>query len=275
MFFKSASYSAALAALLAEHDLGYIQLVPQNPFARELKEGIIRAFRVGAREGHRFDRQWWIETFNGSSRLVQLNFVAFGFFEVGHVPMLQSAWPRVHNPMVLNKIESKLSQAQRYVERRCGKSIEIRDSLLRLEEWGLADGPKDRNETRTDAPALTFMATMPDSKVCTPITFNSGDVVIAYYENPQTLGESVGAPPPFKYPQLAVVKAKGAVDPHLVVRVEASGMGTPMLCSLDPSGQHRNMGAWSNTDRDSFVRKVAEIVSRPPTPQRPPQGGLR
>ena len=145
MLFKSASYSAALAALLAEHDLGYIELVPQNPFAGELKEGIICAFRVGAREGNRFDRLWWINTFNSSSRLVQLNFVAFGFNELGRDPMLERAWPRVQNPMVLNNIERKLGQAQRFLERRYGKCIKIRDSRLRLEKWGLAEQPEERD----------------------------------------------------------------------------------------------------------------------------------
>ena len=102
MFFNT-SYSAALAALLAEHNLGYIELVPQNPFAKELKEGIISAFRAGDRT--HFDQDWWVSTFNASSRSVQLNFVALGLNELGHRPILEGVWPRVRNPMVLNNIE--------------------------------------------------------------------------------------------------------------------------------------------------------------------------
>ena len=233
MFFKSPSYSAALAALLAEHDLGYIELVPQNSFAAELKDGIISAFRVGAREGRHFDRQDWIDTFNHSNRLVQLNFVAFGLNELGHDPKLERAWPRVNNPMVLNNIEGKLGQAQRYVKRRHGKLVRIRNSRLELKDWGLAEQAGENEQKRANAPNLTFAGTIPDSDFSKPIEFKFGDIVIAYYENPRTIGETVGIPPLFKYPHLAVVKAPSAADPlRLVVRVEASGIGVPMLCSL-------------------------------------------
>ena len=267
MLFKSPSYSAALAALLAEHDLGYIELVPQNSFAAELKDGIISAFRVGARQGRRFDQQDWINTFNHSNRLVQLNFVAFGLNELGHDPMLE-AWPRVNNPMMLNNIEGKLDQAQRYVKRRHGALVTIRNSQLELKDWGLAEQSGESEQNRAHKPDLTFVGTIPDSDFSKPIEFKFGDVVIAYYENPRTLGEKVGIPPLFKYPQLAVVQAPSATDPHrLVVRVEASGIGVPMLCSLDPTGTHKVLSEWSNTDRESFVRKVAEIASHPLSPQ--------
>ena len=263
MFFKSPSYLAALAALLAEHDLGYIELVPQNSFVAELRDGIIRAFRIGAREGHRFDQQDWINTFNRSRRVVQLNFVAFGLNEVGHVPMLEGAWPRVNNPMVLNDIEGKLDQAQRYLKRRHGTLVRIRNSRLRLEEWGLAEQSGETEQSHTRAPDLVFMGTIPDSEYCRPINFKFGDLAIAYYENPRTIGEKVGLPSLFKYPQLAVVKVPSASDrEQLVVRVEESGMGVPMLCSVDRAGNHKTIGGWSSTDQDSFVRKVAEVASR-------------
>ena len=262
MLFRSQSYSAALAALLAEHDLGYIVLVPQNSFAAQLKEGIVRAFRVGAREGDRFDRQDWTDRFNHSSRLVQLNFVAFGLNELGHVPMLEGAWPRVNNPTVLNNIEAKLDQAQQYIKRRYGTLVTIRNSQLELKDWGLADQLEGSGQEAASAPNLAFVGSIPDSDFSQPVEFKFGDVVIAYYENPRTLGEKVGIPPIFKYLQLAVVQAPGATDSHrLIVRVEASGIGAPMLCSLDPTGHHRVLGDWSNSDRDSFVRKVAEVAA--------------
>ena len=79
----------------------------------------------------------------------------------------------------------------------------------------------------------------------------------------------------FSCPQLAVVMASGSADPQLIVRVEAGGPSgippelvdslltggrVPMLCSLDPSGMHRNFGAWPITDQNSFVRKAADIA---------------
>ena len=181
--------------------------------------------------------------------------------------MLEGAWPQVQNPMVINNIGRKLDKAQRYVERRHGTRVRIRDTRLWLEDWGLADQSKegDHDHRRTNTPDLTFVGTIPDSESSTPIEFKFGDFVIAYHENPKTLGETVGIPTMFTYPQLAVVKAPGATDPQLIVRVEASGMGVPMLCSLDPSGKHKNFGEWPHTDQDSFVRKVAEIASQSQT----------
>ena len=272
MLFKSPSYSAALAALLAEHNLGYIELVPQNSFAAELKDGIITAFRVGARDGHRFDPQYWIDTFNHANRLVQLNFVAFGLNELGHDPMLEGAWPRVNNPLALTNIEGKLEQAQRYIKRRHGTLVRIRNSRLNIVDWGLADQSGESEHKRAQAPNLTFAGTIPDSEFSKPIEFKFGEFMIAYYENPRMIGETVGIPPLFKYPQLAVVHAPHATDPRrLVVRVEASGIGVPMLCSLDPAGNHKVLGEWSNNDRDSFVNRVVEIASHSLS-QRNPHG---
>ena len=109
-------------------------------------------------------------------------------------------------------------------------------------------------------PDLTFMAAIPDSESSRPTEFEFRDFVILYHENPKTIGEKFGIPSMFAYPQLAVVKAPGAADPQLIVRVETSGIGDPMLCTLDPSGMRRNFGAWSSTDQNSFVRKAADIA---------------
>lgn len=138
MLFSSEAYSAALNALLAEHDLGYIELVPENPFAARLKDGMMSAFRAGTRL--RFDEEWWVATFNNESRVVQLNFVVMGFNELGMRPMLAGEdWQPVGNPLVLRNIESKLDKAGRYIARRHGKVVRLRTSRLALKDWGLAD----------------------------------------------------------------------------------------------------------------------------------------
>jgi hypothetical protein len=38
--FESQSYLAAINALLAEHDLGLVELVPENSFAKTLRDAI-------------------------------------------------------------------------------------------------------------------------------------------------------------------------------------------------------------------------------------------
>ncbi len=127
--FASQAYQAALNALFAEHHLGYIELVPENSFAGELKDGILSALKVGDRT--RFGTNYWIKSFNRAGRLVQLNFVAMGLNELGLRPMLPGEdWLPVRNPWVIRNIESKLSKATRYIERRHQQAVRIRDSRL-------------------------------------------------------------------------------------------------------------------------------------------------
>lgn len=146
----------------------------------------------------------------------------------------------------------------------------VRSAIGESDSVDLASTDPDGAGERENPPNLTFAGTMPDSDFCKPVKFKFRDVVIDYYENPRTLGETVGIRPIFEYPQFAVVRAPNTTDPRrLVVRVEASGIGVPMLCSLDRSGNHKVHGEWSTTDRDRFVRKVAEIASISLSRQRP------
>ena len=128
-------------------------------------------------------------------------------------------------------------------------------------DWGLADQSQKTAQQSAGSPDLTFIESLPDSELSMPTKFKLRDLMICYYENPKTLGEKVGIPALFKYPYVAVVSVVGKMDPHLIVRVEDGGFGTPMLCSLDPSGIHKNFGSWSQTDRDSFIKKAMEIAS--------------
>lgn len=138
MLFPSRAYRAALNALLVEHDLGYIELIPENPFAAKLRNGIIDAMRVGSPTS--FDENSWLATFNHAERVVQLNFVAFGFNELGMSPMLKGAeWQSVQNPLVIRNIETNLDKAARYIQRKSGEIVRLRQSKLSLEKWGLAD----------------------------------------------------------------------------------------------------------------------------------------
>ena len=133
---------------------------------------------------------------------------------------------------------------------------------------------------------LFFIASLPDPTASKPTQLKSGDLVIRYYENPKTYGERFGMSTcPFVCPQVAVVSFIAEQDPHLIVRVEDSSSsiskanelrnqleaiataseidfeGTAMLCSLNQFGAHTNLGPWSRTDRDSFIRKALEIAA--------------
>ena len=137
--FASQAYKAALDALLVEHNLSYVELVPQNPYAEKLRNGILSALRAGD-HSPRFDEDYWINSFNHADRVVQLNIVVLAFDQLGARPLLQGEeWSIVGNPWVLENIETKLNKARRDLERRHGQAIQIRSSKLLLEDWGLSD----------------------------------------------------------------------------------------------------------------------------------------
>ncbi len=137
MFWRKPS-NAAINALLAEHDLRLIELVPANPFARTLADGIISAMRIGVRGA--FDQTLWVNKFNCSQRYVQLNVVVLGFIEAGVPPLLRSeGWRQVLNPFVLVENSDDLSRAERYFQKRYGGSWRLSKGRLFLADWGLYD----------------------------------------------------------------------------------------------------------------------------------------
>jgi hypothetical protein len=257
---------AALNALLAEHSLGLVELVPENPFASQLKQGVLSAFRAGT--SSRFDEARWVKEFYYQSRIVQLNFVAFGFNELGMRPMLPGEnWQRVLNPLVIRNIESKLDKASQTLARRHGVTVHLRNSKLSITDWGVADlsdrpsppsSPQSRDEA-TSPPNLIFKNELPDTQSNKPTdVIRSNVLTIVYYENARTRGEmTLGAPPLYKYPQCAVV---GRQDSELIVRLEESAFGTSMLCIIEPSGVRSNLGKYSRVARNIFIEKVMEIA---------------
>lgn len=263
MLFASQAYLAALNALLAEHDLGFIELVQENPFAAKLKEGVISAFRAGTRV--RFEDDSWIARFNHSDRLLQLNFVAMGFNELGERPMLAGEdWQPVQNPMVIRNIEGKVDKANRYLHRRHGKVVRLRNSKLAITDWGIAD-LSDRpppHSTGAHSPSVHFMSELPHPDFNKPVdVVPLGSLLLMYYENVRTIGQvTVGGPALFKFPQVAVVVDEPK-QPHFIVRVEESAFGTAMLGVVHPSGSHSNYGPFSRTNRSAFIRKVGEVLS--------------
>ena len=262
MLFSSRSYLAALNALLAEHALSLIELVPENSFALRLREGIIAAGRVGSHTT--FDQDAWIQGFNYESRIVQLNLVAFGLSELGMQPMLAGEyWRPVRNPFVLRNVEAKIPKATKYIRSAHGESISLRSSKLKITDWGVADleEPKEPEQVH-GVPNPAFMIELPDPESSAPdFVFSYGSHTVFYYESPQLIGEAAaGLLPPYRYPQVAVV-ALGHEQPAYIVRIEESEFGS-MLCIIYPSGMRANLGAFSRTRRDVFLRKIEEIIQQ-------------
>jgi hypothetical protein len=117
--------------------------------------------------------------------------------------------------------------------------------------------PQPPDEAPTPSPI--FMAELPHPEANTPNhVLKHGNKTVLYYENPKTIGNvSAGIPSIYKYPQCAII-AEGQ-SPLMIVRVEESDFGS-MLCVIEPSGERGNMGAFTKTTRELFLKKVVEFA---------------
>lgn len=262
MLFTSRAYLAAVNALLAEHSLGLTELVPQNPFAAELKSAVISVLRAGSRTP--FDEGRWIHIFNHEKRTTQLNIVAMAFNELGHSPLLfGELWRPIKNPFVIRDVEGKLERAARYLQRRHGEVVRLRSSRLALEAWGLADIDREPQLVQPGAeqPSLHFMAELPHPDYNKPLRmFEAGGLTFMYYEHPETIGRiTAGIAPPYRYPHMVVVSENAR--PRLIVRTEQVRPGSLMLCTMDPSSRHSNFGLFSPTSADAFIKRAVEVAA--------------
>ena len=265
--FETQAYLAAVNALIAEHALSLVELVPQNPFAKQLKDGIHRGVLAGTR-GTR-DSDWWLKQFNHADRLVQLNFVAIGFNELEEAPSLpREYWRAVRNPMVVRGIANKLPKAHRYILRTHGLTVRLRTARLVLTEWGLSEtsmssspGQEERVSPAASSakPHMTFMTELPHPEVNVPLDLvKVGNMTFLYYEHPKTIGVVAGMPSMFDYPQCVVVSDES--NPLMIVRAETSAHGT-MLCVVEPDGRRLNFGHFAVTDKRAFLLKATSIVA--------------
>lgn len=262
MLFTSRAYLAAVNALLAEHSLGLTELVPQNPFAAQLKSAVISVLRMGSRTP--FDQGHWINIFNHENRTTQLNIVAMALNELGHSPMLfGELWRPVKNPFIIRDVEGKLDRAAQYIQRRHGEVIRLRSSRLTLEAWGLADVHREPESAQPGAehPSLHFMAELPHPDHNKPLRmFGAGGLTFMYYEHPETIGRiAAGIAPPYRYPHMVVVSVNAR--PRLIVRTEQDARGGLVLCTMDPDGRHSNLGLFPATSADAFIKKAVEVAA--------------
>ena len=137
LLFSSKQFGAAKNALLVEHQLRYIELVPQNPFTGELKDAVIRVLRVSGFP--RITEEDVRDHFNRSTRIAQLSLLAMALNELGHQPMLGNEfWHPVRNPFrvvdeaYLSAVTSRLKYAH-------GIDISIRAKPLTMTDWGITD----------------------------------------------------------------------------------------------------------------------------------------
>jgi hypothetical protein len=136
MLFLSTKLNAAVNALLAEHLLSYVELAPQNPYAKTLADAMLAAAK--ARAPKNFDAARFSEEFNAAPRFTQLNVIASGFQELGRAPQ-GASWRRVRKPFSPLENAKKIEKARHMLFFHNGIDVRIRSGSFKLTDWGLAD----------------------------------------------------------------------------------------------------------------------------------------
>jgi hypothetical protein len=127
--------NAATNALLAEHSISLIELVGENPFVKELKSGVVSAWRHSGFPN--MNEEYIYERFNSFTRFQQLNILAMAFNELNQAPMLQGEfWQNVKNPLLPN-LEDKqhINSVAARLKSKHGVDIHIPEEKLNIYDW--------------------------------------------------------------------------------------------------------------------------------------------
>jgi hypothetical protein len=90
--------------------------------------------------------------------------------------------------------------------------------------------------------------------------FKTGDLLLRYYENPQTVDSVMaGIESAIRCPQVVVVLDQGQ-QPLMIIRSEENASGGFFLYSLDFRGNHENWGPVETMNRDDFVKRAVEVM---------------
>jgi hypothetical protein len=129
-------FSAAINALLAEHLLSYVELNPQNPYAKTLADAVVTAVKARAKKG--FDEAAFIEQFNAAPRFTQLNLIAYGFQQLGRIPQ-GASWRPVRKPFLPLENPKKIEKAQHLLFFQNGIDVRLRSGKFKLSQSGLSE----------------------------------------------------------------------------------------------------------------------------------------
>ena len=262
--FSSPSAKAAVNALLAEHCLNQIELVPENPQSNVLRIALKNVFRSAG--GAPYDDEYWVNMFNAEDRTIQLNLVAMALNELGQHPSVQRTnWRQVANPLVLHDVRQHIVNARAEIARKYGPSIALKSGKLKIFEWGLGEDSyqsvhsQEEDSATSGSPAELFMIQLPDSDANVPNkVYQFGRFTIMYYENAKTIGEVLGIPNTIVAPLVAVVTVGDS--PHCLYRIEQSLFGTSMMCKLEPNGMSLNYGPFDLKDKSKFLARIEELI---------------
>lgn len=140
--------NASTNALLAEHSISLIELVGENPYVKDLKSGIISAWRHSGFPNMKEEDIY--EQFNHCTRFQQLNILAMAFNELNQDPMLPGEfWQTVKNPFLPGLDEKQhLQSVAARLKSKHGVDIRIPDERLNIYDWDKKLIPEKSSPTK-------------------------------------------------------------------------------------------------------------------------------
>ena len=136
-FLPRRDLAAANNALLAEHELSLVELVPENPFARQLATNILRTLTPLNDSDETLTRE-----FNESTRMMQLVMVAHAFAHIKPPSLEGESWHRVDDPFVADQVQyATINDFARRLRARHRVSITIPERRLEIVGGVLTDPP--------------------------------------------------------------------------------------------------------------------------------------
>jgi len=262
-------------ALLAEHVLGHIELVPDNPVAKKLADALAEVWRNSGFPN--ITTKAVRDSFNGHTRFEQLNLVAMAMDRIGIKPMLDGEhWRSVSNPfMPLSDNEDLIPYVAGQVRSKHGVSVRLGDTPLSIHEWGLADGPaptpkREPRQPSVETPGLgigggdfQLAPSMPDITKNEPIAaFSAGQYFIMLVADVPTLVESrMGMKQPLQYKFVLAAVDMSTRSPRAFITLEHGITDSMHLCAFDSKGTHLNYGDGARySSRSAFQEEAMGLL---------------
>lgn len=252
--------AASFNAVQAEITLSLIELVPENPFGRELRNEIVRVIRtaIGSNES---DRDC-VERFNRAGRFEQLNIVANALWNLGRGPNLPNrvdpwGWYKVGNPVTVPSSDPRLlQQVYDLAKKEQGaditlptKSLQIIDDyIVDLESFrprrSTLSNPQGQSPGTSERQHLELAPNMPDVIHKKPAaTYIANGYMFLVAKDVSSIGEHVlGKKLPLQYPWAMIVLDISANKPVMFVTLEMGIADGAFLCVFHTSGMRSNLG---------------------------------
>lgn len=249
-------------ALVAEHSLSLIELTPENPTAKQLKEAVVKTYRVSGFPNYSEDAV--AKSFNALSRIEQLNLLAMAFNEMGLQPILRKErWMPVKDPFV-DKIDDKLVESvTKRLSDKHAAPIGLSQGRFAIKDWGVADMRSVAASSTTRQAASSNVYELPGHKarlVDNPQLPGPIEYLYALY-----VSRSIDNEPKFivtAEKQFSMPGIEDALkDSEYFSDVDMGELSGGVVIGIHSDHGHENHGASPEyADRNRFIAKALQLA---------------